>query len=87
MNDIRKNIDEMIETLKQERDELRVKLSLAKMEAGDEWEKIEGKMHQLESKTKELAHVTAESSRDIGEAVKLLGEEIRDGFKKIGKHL
>ena len=87
MSDIRNNIDEMIKTLKQERDELRVKLSLAKMEAGDEWEKLEGKMHKLESKAKELAHVTAEASRDVGEAAKLLGEEIRDGFKKIGKHL
>jgi chromosome segregation ATPase len=86
MNDIRKNIDEMIATLKQERDELRVKLNLAKMEAGDEWEKLEGKMHKLESKAKELGHVTAEASRDIGEAAKLLGEEIRDGFKKISKH-
>ena len=87
MSDIRKNIDELIETLRRERDELRVKLSLAKLEAGDEWEKLEHKFHKLESKAKEVGHVTAEASRDVGEAASLLGAEIRDGFKKIAKHL
>jgi hypothetical protein len=29
--------------------------------------------------------VTAESSKDLGAAAQLLGEEIRDGFKKIAR--
>jgi len=86
MNDIKKNIDELIASLKQERDELRVKLNLAQKEAGNEWEKIESKLQKLEAKATEVGHVTLETSRDIGSAAKLLGEEIRDGFKKIRKH-
>jgi len=86
MNDIKSHIDEMIDNLKQQRDELQVKLHLAKLDASDEWDKIESKLEKLESKAKELGGVTAEASRDIGEAAKLLGEEIRDGFKKIAKH-
>ncbi len=44
MNDIKVNfeeftedLEEMIEEIKERRDELRVKLHLAKMEASDEW--------------------------------------------------
>jgi len=76
----------MINDLKQERDELRVKLQLAKMEAGDEWKKLEAKLVKLEAKAKELGSATADASQDVGAAAKLLGEEIRNGFKKIAKH-
>jgi len=86
MNDIKKRINDMINDLKQERDELRVKLQLAKMEAGDEWKKLEAKLVKLEAKAKELGSATADASQDVGAAAKLLGEEIRNGFKKIAKH-
>ncbi len=87
MNDVKKRIEEMLNELKQERDELKVKLQLAKMEAGDEWEKLEAQLEKLEAKTKELGSAAADASQDIGAAAKLLGEEIANGFKKIRKHL
>jgi len=86
MSDIKVRIDEMLNELRQERDELHVKLHLAKLEAGDEWEKIETKLVKLESKAKELGDVTVDASKDVGAAAKLLGEEIRDGLKKIARH-
>jgi len=86
MNDIKTRIDEMVNDLKQERDELRVKLHLAKLETSEEWKKLEEKLAKLEAKARELGGVGAEASRDIGAAAKLLGEEIRDGFKKIARH-
>jgi len=86
MNDIKLRIDEMLDNLKQERDELRVKLQLAKLEATDEWGKIEAKLVKLEAKVKEIGGATAEASQSIGEAAKLLGEEIREGLKKIARH-
>ncbi len=87
MNDTRKRIDDMVNEIRCERDELQVKLHLARLELGDEWNKLEEKLVKLEEKAKELGSVTAESSQNIGAAAKLLGEEIRDGFKEIGKHL
>jgi len=56
------------------------------LDAGDEWEKLEAQLAKLEAKARELGSATADASQDIGAAAKLLGEEIRDGFKKIGKH-
>jgi SMC interacting uncharacterized protein involved in chromosome segregation len=85
MDDVRGQIRETIEKLKQQRDELRVKVSLAKLEASDEWKVIEAKLAKAEAKAGEIGGATAESARDVGAAVKLLAEEVRDGFKNIAR--
>lgn len=87
MNDVKERIEEMLNELRQERDELKVKLQLAKMNASDEWEKLEAKLEKLEDRAKELGEVAADASQDIGAAAKLLGEEIATGFQKLRKHL
>ena len=87
MDDVKARIDKTVAELKQHADELRVQAKLAKMEASDEWRELEAKLVKLEAKGKELAGVSAESAKDIGAAAMLLGEEIRDGFKKFAKHL
>lgn len=87
MIDFKLYVKEKLEELKQERDELRIRVHLAKMETSEEWQKLEHKLQKFESKVKELGDATADASKDMGAAVKLLGEEIGDGFKKIAKHL
>jgi len=86
MNDIKLHIKEKLEELKQERDELRIRLHLAKMETSEEWQKLEDKLRKFESKAKELGDATADASKEMGAVVKLLGEEIGEGFKKIARH-
>ena len=86
MNDVKTRIDEMVNELKQQRDELQVKLHLAKLEASDEWQKLEAKLVKLEAKAREVGSETVDASQDVGAALKLLGEEISDGFKKIARH-
>ena len=86
MNEINKQMDEMARKLQHEAEELRVKVHLAKMEASDEWKDLEKKLVRFNAKAKELGGVTVEASKDIGAAAKLLGEEIRDGFKKLARH-
>tara|TARA_R110000787_G_scaffold220068_1_gene328811 strand:- start:36800 stop:37063 length:264 start_codon:yes stop_codon:yes gene_type:complete len=87
MSDIKQRIDRMVNELKKERDELHVRFHLAKLEAGDEWQKLDSRLQKLEAKARELGGATAEASHDIGAAAKLLGEEISRGLKAIGKHL
>ena len=86
MDDARTRISEMLDDLKQQRDELRLKYELAKLEANEEWIKLEKKLVKLEAKAHELGKATADASQDIAAAAKLLGEEIREGFKKVAKH-
>ena len=47
VEDIRRQIKDTVEKLRQERDELRVKINLAKMEVNDEWNIIEAKLTKL----------------------------------------
>jgi len=86
MDDVKKRIEEMLSELRQERDELKVKLQLAKMDVSDEWEKLEAQLEKLDAKAKELGSAAADASQDIGAAAKLLGEEIAKGFEKFRKH-
>ena len=79
MNDRKEWLDELLEDLKQERDELRVRVHLAKLEANEEWQDLEDKWETLQSKAKAVAKATTDSAEDVGEAVKGLGKEIRNG--------
>lgn len=85
IDDIKERVDKLVAELKQEYGELRVQANLAKREAVDDLHVLEGKLKNLEAKAKELGGATAAASKDIGAAAKLLGEEIRDGFKDIAK--
>ena len=94
MNDMKENfeefgedVEELVEKLKQERDELGIKLHLAKMEANEEWQELERKWSKLEAKMKQVGDAAAESTGDVRAAAELLGQEIKEGFKRIAKQL
>ncbi len=86
MYDLKERTEEILNELRAERDELRVRLHLAKLESSEEWQKLEHLMTKLELKAKEIGGAAAEASQDMAAAAKLLAEEIRDGFKKIARH-
>ena len=86
MYDFKKRTEEILDELRTERDELRVRLHLAKLESSEEWQKLEHQMSKLESKAREIGGATAEAAEDMAAAAKLLAEEIADGFKKIVSH-
>ena len=87
MQDIKQHVNELLASLRQQRDELHVKVKLAEMEASDEWQEVEAKLARLESKARELGGETSEAASDIGAALKLLGEEIRQGFVRVARRL
>jgi len=87
MNDTKDWIDELLEDLKEQRDELRIRAHLAKLEASDEWEDLEKKLEKLESKARAAGKAAADSGEDVGAALRLLGQEIKQGFKNIAQKL
>jgi len=80
-------IEELLESLKQQADEIRVQLHLAKAEVRDEWVDVEQKLDELKSKADEIRKEAGEASVDVLEAAKLVGEEVRHGFARIRKLL
>jgi len=81
------NFDDLIEELKQKRDELRVQLNLASREARDEWQELEEKMEELTDKARQFADNAdvKETGAGIGEALEQLGGEIKKGYERLWK--
>ena len=77
----------LLEKLETERDELRVKLSLARLEAREEWEEFEKKMDQLRGRMKVVGGEAKGAGGEVKAAADVLAGEIKEGFARIRKLL
>jgi uncharacterized coiled-coil DUF342 family protein len=87
MATMRDRLRETLERLEQERDELRVRLHLGKAEARQEWDKLDARIGELRGRLDRAGDEAGDVMDDVGEAAKLLGEEIRTGFERLRKML
>ena len=83
MSDLQSRIQEEMESLRQLRDELKLQLELGRAEARDKWQDLEGRWGHLEAKARQLRDASKDELAEVGEATKLLAEEIRDGYRKL----
>ena len=81
------DIDEIIKTLKQQGDEIKLQLHLAKAEVRDEWPILEKKLEVLKSKAETIRHEAGEASEDIIAATRLVADEVKHGFERLRKLL
>lgn len=72
----------LFEDLKRTRDEIKLKIHLGSKDVQDEWNDLEKRWSSFESKA-ELDR----SAKDVGDAVKILGSELKDAFQRIRKAL
>jgi hypothetical protein len=79
------DIDDLLDDLKQKRDELRLKMHLASKDAKDEWEELEEKMAEFSSDAKKFAEDAKikETGEGLGEALGKLGHEIKLGYERL----
>ncbi len=83
MSEAKEKLTDLLQRLETERDELKLKIGLAKLEARDEWTDLEDKMDALRGRMKVVGEEARESTGDVAEAAKLLASEIKDGFARI----
>jgi isocitrate lyase len=69
--------------LAQMRDELKLKIHLAKADAQDEWRILEAKWLHLLGKLDRIEGVTADAAGDVGKAVHKLLEELSEGYDRL----
>ena len=74
------DFDDILEDLKQKRDELRVQIHLASKDAQDEWEELEQKMKAFSERAQ-----LERTSEDVGDALGNLGDEIKVGYQRLWK--
>ena len=83
----KQNITDLIESLKRERDELHLKFHLFKQEARDEWATLEKKWTEVQHKASTVGTAAGEVAGEIGATMRLVGQEVREGYRKIRESL
>ncbi len=81
------DLDDLLEKLKQGRDELNLKIHLGKAEAKDLWHQTEDKWLHLRSQLDMIDDDTGDVAKDVGAAAILLAEEIKQGCEQLKKML
>lgn len=87
MSDTQEQLAAMISKLKQQRDELAVRVHLGKAEAKEEWDKVTAKLDELTSEYEPLKGAIRETSENVFSALKLVAGEVQEGFDRIRKSL
>lgn len=83
----KKEVEKMLEQVKQERDEIMLKAHLFQADAKDEWHKVDKQWEHFKSKAGQVGNEAKGASGDVAAAAKLLGEEIMRSFQRIRKTL
>jgi chromosome segregation ATPase len=83
MDDTKQRLEQLLAQLETERDELRVKLGLAKLEARDELAELEGKLDTLRGRLKVLGAEAKAAGGDVAAAADVLADEIKAGFTRL----
>ena len=87
MSGWRERWQQVISDLERERDELKLRLHLAKAEGRDEWVRLDAKLGELKLRADAASTEARDAMDDIGEAAKKLAAEIREGFARVRKTL
>ena len=85
--DLKATLQHEVDRLAEARDELKVQLKLARAEAGEEWEKLEGKWLRVQDEIKRVADQSREPLREISQGVRGLLTELEHGYERIRSEL
>lgn len=76
-------MESLMAKLAQERDELKLKMHLAKADAREEFQELEGRWESLKGKMKLAGEEAADASGPIKDSARELLNEIREGYRRI----
>jgi predicted nucleic acid-binding Zn-ribbon protein len=87
MDDARNALQREVDLLSKARDELRVRLHLAKADALDEWKKLEASWQRAQEELKRTSEHSKEPVKEMGVAARHLIDEIKRGYARIREQL
>ena len=80
---MKEQMDNTLETLAQQRDELKLKLHLLGMEARDEWEANEKIWHEVQSTAEEIRSSAGDAVEDVWVRFNTFTQELSDKYAKL----
>jgi hypothetical protein len=87
MSPKRTEFDDLLGALERVRDQVELKIHLASADARDEWEELEKKWRRLRGKLGSIGRAAEDTAEDVGEALELLGKELKRGYERLRKAL
>jgi CBS domain-containing protein len=87
MTEWQDRFEKELDELRRVRDELRVRMHLAKKDAQDRWQQLEKRMGELEAHAKRAAQRTEAPLHELADATRHLLEEMRVGYRDLRKLL
>jgi hypothetical protein len=84
---VTEELNRLVDELKTQRDELAVKLHLARADARDEWAALEKKWDRLRGRAEVVGHEAGKAADDVEAAAKLVVDEIKKGYERIRRLL
>lgn len=82
-----REFDSLAEKLKQQRDEINLRLHLASMEVKREWEQNEHKWEQFKTQLAEIRDAAEDKTEELAAATKVIGEELGNAYQRIVERL
>ncbi|MAT68171.1 MAG: hypothetical protein CMJ58_01470 [Planctomycetaceae bacterium] len=79
----RDQLNDLVESLKQERDELKLRMHLAGMEVRDEYERLSGRVSELNAQFEPVREATEDAAGNVFAALMLAADEMKNGFQRI----
>ena len=86
-NDVRNTLQREFDGLARARDELRVRMHLAKADALGEWKRLEQAWQRAQEEIKRTGEHTKEPVKDAGAAARRLLDELKRGYGRIRDQL
>ena len=80
---VRDDVRSLFDDLRTQRDELVVKLHLARADARDEWQALEKRWEHLKAKMEVVGHEAGEVAEDVGEAARGVLDELKKGYARL----
>ena len=80
---LHEQLSKELEQLRAQRDDMRVRIHLAKLEARDLWDDMEKRWNHAETKLERLSDAGHEIAEDVARAAEEVVREMRDGYEKI----
>ncbi len=76
-------LEQLISSLKQQRDELALKIHLGKTEAKQEWERVEEKLRKLSAEYKPVLDAVEATGEGVIAALGLAAREVKSGLERV----
>ena len=85
MSEKKSTLEGLISSLKQERDELKLQMHLASMDAKDEYDRISRKIDELTDQYDPVSDAVEETAGNIWAALGMAAGELKAGYQRVRK--